>query len=152
MAGGRPTKYKPEYCEQLVELMSQGLSFEACCGHFRVAKNTGYEWLKNFPEFQDAKRAGEVAGQLFWEKAGIDALFLGEKEKFTSAVWVFTMKNRFGWRDAQQMALTGPNGEPLKIGAEIDVLAGLAKLSESDLDARIQALEARQRELGSGND
>ena len=26
---GRPTKYKPEYCEMLIEHMSEGLSFES---------------------------------------------------------------------------------------------------------------------------
>ena len=39
-------------------------------------------------------------GQLFWEKIGLQGI-LEEKKKFNGSVWMFAMKNRFGWKDKQ---------------------------------------------------
>lgn len=39
-------------------------------------------------------------GQLFWEKIGLQGI-LGEKSKINGSVWMFAMKNRFGWKDKQ---------------------------------------------------
>lgn len=98
MATGRPTKYKRAYCVQLVEHLAAGFSFESFGGRVNAGRNTLYEWAKAHPDFQDAKKRGETQGQLFWEQKGLDGLSLGGRN-FNSTVWIFTMKNRFGWRD-----------------------------------------------------
>ncbi|MCB0739208.1 MAG: hypothetical protein KDC92_16985 [Bacteroidetes bacterium] len=98
--GGRPTDYDPSYCERLIKHMESGLSYEAFAGELGVAKQTIYNWEKAHPEFLDAKRVGASKSQLFWEKAGVHGMFMGGKDNpFNATVWVFNMKNRFGWRD-----------------------------------------------------
>lgn len=104
MPVGRPSDYKPEYCEMVIEHMAQGLSFESFAGVVSTSKPTLYSWAEKNEEFLNAKRIGTEKCRVFWEKAGIKGLFLGKEEKFNAAVWVFNMKNRFGWRDVQEIS------------------------------------------------
>lgn len=107
---GRPSKYKPEYCQGLIDHMGAGLSFESFAAVIRVHRDTLFEWDKVHPEFSDAKKIAVLACQLFWENLGIKYI-LNESESFgegqskstslNSAVWIFNMKNRFKWRDKQ---------------------------------------------------
>jgi hypothetical protein len=129
----KPTKYRgKESCDRLRDEMAQGLSFEACCGLLGVSKETGYQWSKRFPDFADAKRDGETLGQVYWEKKGLENLTTcPEAVKFNATVWVFTMKNRFGWRDKRE--LTGPGGGPLLF----------ADLSTAQIDSKLDELLAR---------
>lgn len=56
---GRPTEYRPEYCEQLIEHMKQK-SFESFANHTkpRVTIRTLYSWLDSQPDFFQAKEKG----------------------------------------------------------------------------------------------
>ena len=108
---GRPTSYKPEYCNQLIEHMARGLSYESFAGSIGVSKQTIYDWEKVNKEFLDAKEIGLEKSRIFWEEIGIDHIInvsesfgkdAGSKStSLNSTVWIFNMKNRFGWRDKQ---------------------------------------------------
>jgi hypothetical protein len=95
---GRPTQYKEEYCELLIEFMKKGYSFEAFGAELSVAKKTLYLWLDKHPEFVHAKDIATSHSRKFWETIAIEAC-KGEIKIPAQAVWVFNMKNRFGWRD-----------------------------------------------------
>ena len=100
---GRPTKYKEEYCQLLVEHMADGLSYESFAGVVGVSKQTIYDWEKVNSDFLDSKKKGFAMAQLFWEKAGLNGMFMGGKDNpFNATVWVFNMKNRFGWVDRKE--------------------------------------------------
>lgn len=94
----RPTKYKAEYCEFSVKFMGKGFSKEALAGRLGVSRDTIYEWCKANPAFSDAIKRGESRSIYFWEKKGLDGM-MGKIKHFKPAVWIFTMKRRFGWRD-----------------------------------------------------
>lgn len=110
----RTSKYKPELCDQLIELMGHGKSFEAVCGDFGISRDTGYEWIKKYPEFAEAKGLGVSANQSFWEAMGIENLVSHDKEKFNAQVWIFTMKNIHGWRDKKDITTNSGIGDMLK--------------------------------------
>lgn len=106
----RPTKYKPDYCDLLINHMAEGLSFESFAGVLRVDRDTLYEWAKVYKKFSDAKKIGRDAGLLYWEKVGRDGLHhetikdedgMTVNRSINPAIWCFNMKNRFGWRDKQ---------------------------------------------------
>lgn len=105
MAGGRPSKYKPEFPEALVKHMASGLSFETFAATCGVCRETLYDWTYAHDEFLHAKKRGEVESQMFWEKLGRDAA-LGTVDKFNPTVWIYTMKCRFPkqWGDKQEVA------------------------------------------------
>lgn len=107
---GRPSKYKKEYCDLLIEHMSKGLSFESFAAVIKVNHDTIHEWCKVHKDFSDTKKEAFALSRLFWEQHGIDGLYsiteYDEKtgkptrsKSMNATVWIFNMKNRFGWRD-----------------------------------------------------
>lgn len=97
---GRPSSYKPEYCESLIDKMASGFSFEAFAGSVNVSKETAYNWCDKHPEFLYAKKIGFALCQLWWETEGHKGL---RDKTFNSAIWIFNMKNRFNWRDKHEV-------------------------------------------------
>ena len=80
--------------------MAKGLSYKSFAGkkEVRVNEDTLYEWERNYKEFSDTKKVGESASLLFWEELGID-LCQGRLESKSAAIYCFTMKNKFKWRN-----------------------------------------------------
>jgi hypothetical protein len=99
---GRPTKYKPEYCQMLIKHMSQGYSYETFGAIVDVDRDTLYHWEKLFKDFSDAKRKAFLKCQHFWEKQGIDCLITPKGITFASSSWIFNMKARFKWKDGNE--------------------------------------------------
>lgn len=112
---GRPSKYKPEFCEMLIEHMKTGLSFESFAPTVDVASSQLYEWEKKHPEFQEAKKRAFDWSRLFWEQTGIQGLWGNKLVTFNSTVWIFNMKNRFGWRDVSEVNQTNTEVKRLVI-------------------------------------
>jgi transposase len=104
---GRPSKYKPEYCEALIKHMSEGLSFETFGAVIGTCRDTVFRWVHEFPEFSDAKKMGDDICQLWWERMGISGLWGSKDGSFNAAVYIFNMKNRFKWTDRSDLKITG---------------------------------------------
>lgn len=134
--GGRPTDYKPEYCEMLIKHMAEGDSFASFSAIVGTCMDTVHEWAKVHPEFSDAKKKGMGLNLLFNErlmKSGIAGQLtrVGKKTKITTAktdtkaeevkeetefvtatyaqtAHIFLMKNRFPkeYRDKIQIETT----------------------------------------------
>ena len=110
---GRPTKYKPEYCQQLIEHMALGLSYECFGAVIDVSLSTTQRWEGLHEEFSVAKIKGFHKSRLFYERLGRQAL-LGNIPNFNTTIWIFNMKNRFPneWRDRHDVAIEiGDNKE-----------------------------------------
>lgn len=95
---GRPSKYDSKYCEKVVSLMGTGLSKEAVAAKLGISRDTLYEWVNSHKEFSDSIKIGEAKSRYYWEKIGMDGM-MGKIKGFRPVVWIFIMKNRFGWRD-----------------------------------------------------
>lgn len=118
MTAGRPTKYDPAYCEQVVEHMAEGASLTSFAGEISVARSTINEWMEANPEFSEAVRVGKSKCAAWWEKRGRDiAMGLGGPGASTLAV--FGMKNMAPdeWRDKTEVDHRSPDGSmaPTKI-------------------------------------
>ena len=96
---GRPTLYRPEYCQMLIDHMSKGHSLESFGAMIRggVDKDTIYEWIKKHPDFSVAFREARQKAMIWWEKIGMGQA--AGKVKGNSGTWIFWMKNRFGWKE-----------------------------------------------------
>lgn len=122
--GGRPTKYKPEYCDILINEMEQGADMEEVAGLLRVTRSTIYEWLSKFPEFSDAKKIGDMLSYRFWAKAGRDGMY-NETIKsddgnvvirsLNPTLWIFNMKNRFKWGDRHEVEVKEVSEDQSKV-------------------------------------
>ena len=103
---GRPTKYKKEMCQQVVDAMAKGYSKEAACAEIGIWYQTMQERVKSRPDFSVAVKRGEQLSALWWEKVGLAAT-IGKVPGFSSPTWIFNMKNRQGWADKQDVTLGG---------------------------------------------
>lgn len=57
---GRPSKYSPHYCDEVVSFMGEGYSLTAFAGEIGVARSTINEWINQFPEFSEACKKGQA--------------------------------------------------------------------------------------------
>ena len=117
MPAGRPSKYRPEFCEKFIELCKKGLSRRAFCAEMGIATDTFYRWVKENKEFSDAYKVGEAAAAAFYEKAMLSGA-LGQIKGFNVMAMTFLMKNRYpeDFRDRQDVEISGKaNAEPIHI-------------------------------------
>ena len=88
-------KYKPEYCEELIEHMKEGYSFSSFGANCECSAATLCYWVKTHDDFAHAKSIGEVHNLKHWEKLS--------HSKMDTGKWIFNMKNRFGWMDKREV-------------------------------------------------
>lgn len=97
---GRPSKYRPEFCKQLIKHMASGKSFESFGSVAEVGRRTLYEWLDDHPEWKEAKEAGEMKAQDFYENR-LASLVSGVKvpgfnpKLSNPTLIIFALKTRF---------------------------------------------------------
>jgi hypothetical protein len=96
------TKYNPEMCKKVIELMSEGASLCEVAAKLGICEDEIDEWKEKMPEFSDAIKKGKLLSQVWWEKQG--RLNLANKH-FNYTLWYANMKNRFGWSDKKDVQL-----------------------------------------------
>lgn len=138
---GRPEKYKPEFCEQIIEHSKQGLSIESFGGVVGVSKRTIYTWCETHEDFLHACQEASEHSRLFWEKMGVQGA-KGELVGFKDRAWIFNMKNRFAWKDRLEHSgeIKSPRGDafanlmkdPAMMEKAMEVAEFLAEQEEGD--------------------
>ena len=108
-AGGRPTKYRDEYCEQIIIHMSDGASMTSFAAEIGVARSTLNEWATHNPEFSEAIKIAKAKCAAWWERLGRSGAQGGE---VNPTLVIFGLKNMAAddWRDKQDIAHTSPDG------------------------------------------
>lgn len=106
MPAGRPTKYNPDYCEQVIQLGKQGKSRVQIACELDVDPKSLRDWADAHPEFSLALTRAKAEEQNWWENTGQTALFA---DKFNSAVWAKSMSARFrdDYTEKVQQELSG---------------------------------------------
>lgn len=95
--GGRPTKYKPEYCQAIIEYFKdpevQPLPlFEDYAIKLDVSKSTLYKWGEDHKEFSDSLKRCKEIQEARWVNGAL-------QNKFNVPFAIFMGKNCFGWTD-----------------------------------------------------
>ena len=122
---GRPSLYKPEYCEKVIEFGQAGKSVAYMAAKIGVARNTlELNWPAAHPEFAAALEQARLESQAWWEDFGQTNMTV---PGFSASAYTRSMAARFpnDWRETHRSELTGPDGAPLGGAAEID-LEGLS--------------------------
>lgn len=118
---GRPTEYKPEYCEVAIEALKKGFSKEAVAGHIGICKDTLYKWIKRHKDFADAIAQGVELSRIHWEKIAIDhVVFSKNGVQISPQVWSLNMKNRFGWSEKKEIELGEETRATVKLAYSLD--------------------------------
>lgn len=113
MPAGRPSKYKPEYCQMLIEHMAKGYLYESFAGVVETCWDTLYDWEVAHPEFLEAKKEGLAKAMLhdeqLCETGIVGTKFLTDKNgkkvniNINPTLLIFRLKNRYPkqYRDRQ---------------------------------------------------
>lgn len=103
---GRPSLYKPEYCEQVIEWGADGKSKTWMAAKLGVSRECIYEWERVHPDFSYALKRAKALEQMWWEDSGQDGM---GADKFNGQVWGRSMAARFpeDWREKQEVDLNG---------------------------------------------
>lgn len=100
---GRPTDYRPEYCERIVELAyDQGMGAAELAYELRISRQTWHDWQAAHAQFLEAVTHARWAAQAWWERKGRAGI--NEGKTFNALAWKFQMLNRFreDYRDRQE--------------------------------------------------
>ena len=134
MPGGRPTKYKPEFCERVIELGKQGASKVEIAAELGVHYHAFLNWQDKYPEFAQSVSEASRLCQAWWERKGREATF-GGCEGFNATAFIFNMKNRFpdSWRDRKEQEISGPGGAPIQL--EISDASQARRIAEAFINS-----------------
>ena len=119
-SGGRPTLYRREMCDRLVEAMAKGLTAEAAAARIGISARSLFYWQQQHPEFLQAIQEGRQRSQLWWEER---ALAMANGESGNTQIVMLGLRNRSraasGWNnDTVKLEHTGPEGGPVEVKAE----------------------------------
>ena len=128
--GGRPSKYRPTMCKRVVDLMREGKSQAQVCAELDIGTTTLERWMVDHEDFRGAVTRATTLSEAEWEKIGQE-MARGERQG-NATVWIFNMKNRFGWRDQRDVELTGPNKGPVVFKSDWSPVIG--SQSEDDIE------------------
>lgn len=93
---GRPSDYRPEYCQAVIDLMGEGYDLTAFAGSIRVCRTTVYEWQLAHAEFANAVKIAKAA-RLF----ALQTKLLTTKMGVGVTAAIFALKNAApeDWQD-----------------------------------------------------
>lgn len=133
--GGRPTKYKKEFCEQIIEYFrrepyttmykedyfndgtlksrtpiltaTEFPTFQGFADKLGVNGDTLVEWAKKYPEFSAAYARAKQLQERIWLTNGMNSLYNSQFAQFFG-------KNCLGYKDRQEFGIN-PDGVVIKV-------------------------------------
>lgn len=117
---GRPSMYRPEYCEVAIEVGKRGGGPNDIACEIGVLRENLYDWAKVHPEFSTALKQAKQHEQKWWENKGIEGL---GADKFNAMVWKVSMQARFrdDYTERKVTELTGKDGAPIQTEAKMTI-------------------------------
>lgn len=108
MISGRPTKYRPEYCQAIVECAQRGFSLTAFAAEIGVCRDTISEWASVHPSFSAAARHAKSVRTRAWEERVAKAVENGCTGGQASLIQ-FMLKNHDPdtFRDKHEVGVSG---------------------------------------------
>jgi len=116
---GRPSGYRPEYCERVIEMGKKGYSPVQIAAELGIThRNTLDDWAEVHPEFSDAFTHARTQAQAWWERRGVEGL---DAERFNALVWKTSMQARFrdDYTEKRIQEHTGKDGGPIQTEAKV---------------------------------
>lgn len=156
---GRPTDYKPEYDEEIVKFVSEGMYIYEVCVKWGVSYDAVNEWSHRFPSFRRAYARAKTVQQANFMKVGMKGL---HDRNFNANVFNIISTQFLKMAREREMALDFEGNTPAEKAASIidslkegkmsadefsKIMNGIAtavKIQEvTDLDERTKALEKK---------
>ncbi|MNY26405.1 hypothetical protein D3C86_1602520 [compost metagenome] len=127
---GRPKdrpnkKLQPGWQQVMLDLAAEGASELEVRTTIGISADLWYRWVEEEPEFSATVKDCKALCEMWWERQGRK---LSTGAKGNAVVWIFNMKNRFGWRDKQEVEHSGR--------------VEYADLTDEEIDLKIRQLKA----------
>lgn len=120
---GRPSKYKPEFCERVLEMAAEGASFAEYAAEFGVDRASMYRWSEEHEEFRTALARAKVLEQAWFER---EARTNMRNKEFNSNLWYRSALSRFrdDYAEKRITEVSGPDGGAIKTESVTKIDAG----------------------------
>lgn len=121
MPAGRPSKYDPNFCEELIIAAKQGFSLTGFAGIIGVSRSTIQQWEVDYPEFSVAVSIAKSVLAHSWEKRGIN-IADGNGGPGAAGMVQFALRNLASddWKEKQEIDM---KAEVSLVGALDDLAA-----------------------------
>ncbi len=99
MTRSRPTLYRAEYCDDIVECLKDGRSLAVFADKIDVTRKSIYDWMARHPEFADAVGRAQAKSALWWERRLLE---LAQNNQGNAKAIILGLKNRAAadWRES----------------------------------------------------
>jgi hypothetical protein len=104
-------RYYQSFSELIQNEMSHGASLTEIKAMLRLWNDTYERLLEEEPEFKEAIKRGLLCSESWWLKEGRSNL---KNREFSYTGWYMNMKNRFGWKDKQELEHQGNPDKPIE--------------------------------------
>lgn len=108
MLRGRPTAYRPELAQAVIEDMCDGYSLGGFAGKLGIGRSTINRWMVDHPEFGEACTRAASVRQRWWETKAIEVATTGGQGSQGQMV-IFGLINagREDWKQRQEIEHSG---------------------------------------------
>lgn len=135
---GRPSKYDPAYCDQVVALGEEGLSRWQICSRLGIGIHNMNAWEGAHEDFRRALEQARLDALAYWEDLAHDHIREAPGGvKLNTGLWSRSMAARFPeqYRENSKVEVTGKNDGPI----EVDMIHDFSQSLLDDLLAARQA-------------
>jgi len=147
MPAGRPTKYKPEYCEKVIEVGKLGGSLTKMALACDVDKASLHDWAAKHEDFALALTRARSESLAWWEDQAQKNM---GNAKFNSSLWKMMVgsQHREEYGEMKRaLEITGKDGGPIQTQA---IVIDPSSLDEEAREALLYAMDAvDQAETGA---
>lgn len=141
---GRPSKYKPEYCERVIELGKEGYSYAEIAADLEVDKASLFRWTEEHEDFRTALRAAKTYEQAWFEREARSNM---KNRDFNANLWYRSAASRFreDYTERKETQLTGANGGAVQVETKAVDTDALSADQRSALRELILAAKAASK-------
>lgn len=132
---GRPSKYKPEFCERMLEMAAEGCGMAEYAAEFGIDRTTLFDWAASHEDFSTALTRAKILEQAWFER---EARLNMRNKEFNANLWYRSALSRFreDYAERKITEVSGPGGAPMQVES-------VARIDASALDAdQREALKA----------
>jgi hypothetical protein len=104
---GRPTKYKPEYCDAVVEHCKNGSSLTSFAASIDVCRDTISEWVSAYPAFSVSVKKAKAHCAAWWEQQAREGATGTGKQNPTLCIFGLKNMSPDDWRDKVETQHSG---------------------------------------------
>ena len=132
---GRPVKYRPEMCKQVIALSKEGKTITEIAVALDICRETYYQWIEEYPDFSDAHKKGRTLAQGWWEELGRECAD-GTKKDYSMGHYALLVSNQFGINQKSEVKTEDVTTDSLKDVPDAAIKRALAEIKKGRKKAK----------------